>query len=112
MSEPFSESPEYLAARAAAHEAEEALLIAGSWYEVHPGIRPPRRGGKVRGVLEERVPGGGMELWHCEHDHAPGVRSIRDLTPDQEAEANACARAHAEREKRAGRLFGWPVRDS
>ena len=108
----MTENTEYLAARAAAHAAEEELLKAGSWYEVHSGIRPPRKSGKVRGVLEERVPGGGMELWSCEHDHAPGVKDIRQLTPDQHQAAEDCARAHAEQEKLAGRLFGWPVREA
>ncbi len=112
MSEPYSESAEYLAARDAAHAAEEALIEAGSWYEVHSGIRLPRKSGKVRGVLAERVPGGGMELWHCDHDHAPGVRRCPDLTPEQHAAAENCARAHAEQEKRAGRLFDWPVRSA
>jgi hypothetical protein len=110
MSEPYGASPEYLAARAIAHAAGEALLRASQWYEVHAGIRPPRRSGKVRGVLAEHVEGGGLELWHCGHDHAPGVRRIPDLTPEQEAAAVACAIEHAEQEKLAGRLSDWPVR--
>ena len=43
-------------------------------YEAGHGIRPPNRRGRYRAVAWECVPGGGMELWHCDHDHAPGVR--------------------------------------
>lgn len=101
----------YAVARQAAHEAEEAESVAVSRYEAGAGIRPPRKSGKVRGVLHEIVPGGGMELRHCDHDHAPGVRDCGQLTPAQRAEAAACARAWAETEIAAGRLYPWPVRD-
>jgi hypothetical protein len=35
------------------------------------GGRPPRKSTSWwAGVVRERVDGGGMELWHCEHRHA------------------------------------------
>lgn len=60
-------------------------------YTAGSGIRPPTRSGKVRGVAWEFVPGGGMELWHCDHDHAPGVRSMQLVSDVQRAEAEQCA---------------------
>lgn len=106
-------SPEdgYVAARQAAHEAAEAESIAVSRYEAGAGIRPPRRSGKARGVLREIVPGGGMEIWHCEHDHAPRVHDCRQLSAEQRAEAVACARNWAGGQIAAGHLYPWPVRD-
>jgi hypothetical protein len=101
----------YLAAREAAHAAEEALLAASQWYEVGVGIRPPRKSGKVRGVAREHVEGGGLELWHCDHDHAPGVRSIQQLTPAQREAAEACAGAWVREQQAVGGLFAsWPVK--
>lgn len=106
-------SPEdaYAAARQAAHEAAEAEIVAVSRYEAGAGIRPPRRSGKVRGVLHEIVPGSGMEIWHCDHDHAPGVHDCRQLTAEQRTEAVACARNWAGGQIAAGHLYPWPVRD-
>ena len=67
-------------------------LVPGEWrYEVSAGMRPPRKSGRVRGVVYEAEPGGGMEIWHCDHDHAPGVRDCRLLTEGQRAQAYACA---------------------
>jgi hypothetical protein len=78
-------------------------------YEAGSGIRPPHKGGKVRGVAHEIVPGGGMELWHCDHDHAPGVKDCRKLTAEQRADAAACAEAHLRAEISAGRLPDMPI---
>jgi hypothetical protein len=63
----------------------EAHYVAGL------GIRPPRKGGRVRGVAHGFEPGGGMELWHCDHDHAPGVKDCRKLTPEQRKAAIDCS---------------------
>jgi hypothetical protein len=60
-------------------------------YEAGAGIRPPNRRGRVRAVAWEIVPGGGMELWHCDHDHAPGVRNVQLLGPDEREAAFRCA---------------------
>lgn len=107
----MSEDEVYLAARAAAHAAEEALLLASQWYEAGLGIRPPRKSGRVRGVAREHVEGGGMELWACEHDHAPGARSCLQLTQAQRDEAVTCAETWIRQEQASGRLFaGWPVK--
>lgn len=104
----MSEDEAYLAARAAAHAAEEALLCASQWYEAGVGIRPPRKSGKVRGVARDSD---GMELHACEHDHAPGVRSCQLLTPAQASEAMACAETWIQQEQASGRLFGdWRVK--
>lgn len=80
-------------------------------YEAGLGIRPPRKSGKVRGVAREVVPGGGMELWSCDHDHAPSVRSCLDLTRDQHAEATRCARDWLATQIHDGHLTRMPVRD-
>jgi hypothetical protein len=79
-------------------------------YEAGLGIRPPRKSGKVRGVAREVVPGGGAELWHCDHDHAPGVRSCQILTPAQQEEASRCARDWIAGQIRDGALLDMPVR--
>ena len=78
-------------------------------YLAGQGIRPPDRRGKVRGVAHECVPGGGMELWHCDHDHALGVRSCLQLTDTQRAEAQSCAAAWLQRQILDGRLYSLPV---
>jgi hypothetical protein len=78
-------------------------------YVAGHGIRPPRRGGKVRGVAREIVPGGGVELWHCDHDHAPGIRDCRKLGSLQRAEAQQCAAAWLDRQVAAGRITAMPV---
>lgn len=90
----MSEDELAIAARRARIAAEETEIITVSRYEVYPGIRPPRKSGKIRGVAAEVVPGGGLELWSCEHDHAPGVRRVQDLTPQQAAEAMGCAESY------------------
>jgi len=78
-------------------------------YEAGLGIRPPRKGGRVRGVAHEVVVGGGMELWHCDHDHAPGVRNCQQLTDVQRAEAQECSRAWIQEQIEQGRLYPMPV---
>lgn len=82
-------------------------------YEAGYGIRDARgrsrASGKVRGVAREIVAGGGMELWACQHDHAPGVRDCRQLTTAQRKEAAACAAAWAENEITAGARYPMPV---
>lgn len=79
-------------------------------YEAGSGIRPPRRGGKVRAVAREVVPGGGMELWHCDHDHAPGVRDMRQVTQAQRDVTEACAATWLAGEIADGRLQPMEVR--
>jgi hypothetical protein len=81
----------------------EPHYVAGS------GIRPPRRDGKYRGVAREIVPGGGLELWACDHDHAPGVRSCQLVTEAQRAEAEQCAVAWLARQIVDGFIVSWPV---
>jgi hypothetical protein len=81
-------------------------------YEPGLGIRPPRRGGKVRGVARELEPGGGMELWHCDHDHAPGVHDVRELAPSQRAAATRCARDWLVAQIRDGHLHRLPVQEA
>lgn len=78
-------------------------------YDAGFGIRPPRKSGKVRGVAQEIVCGGGVELWFCDHDHAPGVRDCRQLTADQRATAADCAAQWLSGEIDAGRLLPMPV---
>lgn len=78
-------------------------------YLAHSGIRPPRRGGKVRGVAREVVPGGALELWSCDHDHAPGVTSVRQLTPAQHDEACRCAEAWIAAQIAGGLILSLPV---
>jgi hypothetical protein len=78
-------------------------------YEAGLGIRPPNRRGRVRGVARERLVGGGMDLWYCDHDHAPGVRDCRVLTPAQRAEATDCAAAWITAGVRGGALFPMPI---
>jgi len=78
-------------------------------YTAGSGIRPPTRRGKVRGVAREIVPGGGMELWHCDHDHAPGVRSCQDLTVAQRTDALQCAQAWLNRQIAARLIMDMPV---
>jgi hypothetical protein len=70
-------------------------------YTAGLGIRPPTRRGKV--------PGGGMELWSCGHDHATGVRSCQDLTDAQRAEAQACSKAWLEQQIAGGLIVAMPV---
>ena len=70
-------------------------------YEAGYGIRDARG--------PSPMPGGGMELWACQHDHAPGVRDCRQLTTAQRKEAAACAAAWAENEITAGALYPMPV---
>lgn len=66
-------------------------------YEVHAGIRPPSRTrGKVRAVVFEKVPGGGVDIFTCAHDHAPGVHRCQDISPDQLAEVIRCGRMWTE----------------
>jgi hypothetical protein len=55
------------------------------------------------------VVGGGMDLWFCDHDHAPGVRDCRELTPAQRAEAADCAAAWIAGRITSGALFPMPV---
>lgn len=78
-------------------------------YEVFAGIRPPRKSGKVRGVAMEVVPGGALELWHCDHDHGPGVKRCPDLTPEQRTLAEMCAAEWVTQQIRDGRLPEMPV---
>lgn len=98
-----------LAARRAAHQAGEALTAALSCYTIGHGIRPPDSRGKYRGVAREVVPGGGTELWACDHDHAPGVRSVRQVTAFQRGQAQLCAADWLDGEIRAGRLHPLPI---
>lgn len=42
------------------------------------------------------MPGGGTDIFTCEHDHAPGVNRCLDISPDQLAEVIRCGRAWAE----------------
>jgi hypothetical protein len=61
-------------------------------YEASMGIRPPNRNrGRVRGVVYEVVQGGRMELWSCQHDHAPGVRDVRHADDSGREAALLCA---------------------
>jgi len=78
-------------------------------YEASCGIRPPRRGGKVRGVAYVFEPGGGLELWNCGHDHAPGVRNCQLLTPEQRADARACAETWLNGQIDGGHLDRYPI---
>jgi hypothetical protein len=78
-------------------------------YEAGSGIRPPRRGGRYRAVAHEVVPGGGMELWHCDHDHAPGIRSCQQVSDAQRAEAETCAAVWLRGQIEDGRLYSMPV---
>jgi hypothetical protein len=78
-------------------------------YEGGIGIRPPRKGGKVRGIARVYEPDGGMELWACDHNHAPGVKSCEDVTPEQRAEASQCAKAWLDGQVAAGHLAVLPV---
>jgi hypothetical protein len=73
------------------------------------GIRPPRKSGRYRGVAWEIVPGGGMELWHCDHDHAPGVHSCPQVSDAQRTEAEQCAMTWLEQQIAGGLITGWPV---
>jgi hypothetical protein len=63
------------------------VMVAGPpgiTYEASWGRRPPRKSTTWwAGVVHERVDGGGMELWSCEHRH------------QAEAQALACAVAWA-----------------
>jgi len=79
-------------------------------YEISAGIRPPsRRSGKLRGVVYEIVPGGGMELWYCDHDHAPGIRDMRQVTRFQREEAYQCAERRVASQIAEGRLYLLPA---
>lgn len=79
-------------------------------YEATAGIRPAHgRGGRVRGVAYEYVPGGGVELHSCDHDHAPGVRDCRKLTPKQRDAAADCAAEWLAGQISAGELNDLPV---
>jgi hypothetical protein len=78
-------------------------------YAASSGIRPARRGGKVRGVAYEYEPGGGMQLWYCDHDHAPGVKRCQELTDEQRAEAQACAEAWLRDQIASGQLSPRPI---
>lgn len=90
--------------------SERDGLVPGEWrYEVGAGIRPPRTSGRVRGVAREVEPSGGIELWHCEHDHAPGVRDCRKLTEEQTAAAQACAERWLEDQMASGVRPRLPV---
>lgn len=108
MSEPYDED-RAAAARQALHAAEEALSAAVSRYEVHTGIRPPNRRGKAVGVVQEVVPGGGMEVRHCPHDHAPGKHRVADLTTAETEAALKCAEAWVAEQMDAGNLIRLPV---
>jgi hypothetical protein len=78
-------------------------------YEAGSGIRPPRKSGRFRAVAREVVPGGGLELWHCEHDHAPGVRDVRQASEEQRVSAQACALAWLARQIEDGHLYAMPA---
>jgi hypothetical protein len=78
-------------------------------YEAGNGIRPPNSRGRYRAVAWETVPGGGMELWHCGHDHAPGVRDVRRASDAQREAAIACARAYLDGRIADGSLYPLPV---
>jgi hypothetical protein len=78
-------------------------------YEAGSGIRPARRGGRFRAVAHEVVPGGGLELWACDHDHAPGVRDVRQVSDAQRAGAEACAAEWLARQIEDGHLYSMPV---
>jgi hypothetical protein len=68
------------------------------------------RRGKLRGVAREFAPGGGLELWYCDHDHAPGVRRCPDLTPAQRAGAQQCALSWLVTQIQDGWLQSLPAR--
>lgn len=79
-------------------------------YEASVGIRPPRaKAGRVRGVAYEMVPGGGMELWHCGHDHAPGVNDMQRILPHQYEAAANCAEEWLNSQVFSGALQPMPV---
>jgi hypothetical protein len=79
-------------------------------YEAAAGIRPPyKRTGRVRGVAYEMGPGGGVELWHCEHDHAPGVRVMPSILPGQRETAEECAEEWLTGQIRDGHLPPLPI---
>lgn len=80
-------------------------------YEAGAGIRPPTRTGTFCAVAREVVHGGGMELWHCGHDHAPGVRIAYQASPEQHAEAVQCARAWLQHQISTGTLADLPVQE-
>ncbi len=91
---------------------EPAGLVPGEteWrYEVSAGIRPPRRSGRVRGVAYAVEPGGGMEIWHCEHDHAPGVHDMRNVPDAQREDAYQCAERWLEEQMARGARPRLPV---
>lgn len=85
------------------------MSAAVSRYTIGYGIRPPDSRGKLRGVAREIVPGGGMELWSCQHDHAPGLRSVRDVSAFQRGQAQLCAADWLDGEIAAGRLHPLPI---
>ena len=78
-------------------------------YEAGHGIRPPNRRGRYRAVAWELVPGGGMELWHCDHDHAPGVRKVQDASETEREAAEQCARNWLAGRISDGHLHPLPV---
>jgi hypothetical protein len=94
-----------VADRIAQHQADLPLYR----YEARAGIRPASKKGKVRGVASEVVPGGGIELRYCDHDHAPGVRDCRALTGAQRAEAAQCASGWLASQITGGYLTDLPV---
>lgn len=78
-------------------------------YEVMAGIRPPNKHrGRVRGVIYEVVQGGRVELHSCQHDHAPGVKDVRQLDDSAREAALLCAEAWAA-EHIASSGFDLPV---
>lgn len=98
-----------IAARRAAHQAEEALSAAVSRYTIGYGIRPPNSRGKLRGVAREIVPGGGMELWSCQHDHATGLHDVRQVSSFQRRQAQLCAADWLDEQIQDGRLPSLPI---
>jgi hypothetical protein len=78
-------------------------------YEAGSGIRPPRKSGKFRGVAREIVVGGGMELWACDHNHAPGIHDVRLAAPEQQAAATTCAEQWLTGQISEGNLFPMPI---
>ena len=80
-------------------------------YEISAGVRHPTRlSGKVRGVVYENVPGGGLELWYCDHDHAPGIRNMRRISDGQREDAYRCAEDWVSGQIADGSLHLLPVR--
>lgn len=79
-------------------------------YEAGTGIRPASASrGRFRGIAREVTDGGGMELWACPHDHAPGVRRVQDADSFSREAALRCAEDWLAVKIRLGDLAELPV---